>query len=175
MVSALSLWFLYPRFVPRWAPYAFYFSKNKLTEWSLKCACHSFDLMITKWWLKCDWNPPFSRHSATIQLPFRRLKGQIWLYHLVAQYPSLKKKIISRHLKNILIPSICMFRGIQCHSYFVKHTAFVTLRVRPQWIMTYFYIHSFHFSSVSLFKEGMAPSATWKQRESFNVCLLYDM
>ena len=54
---------------PHWA--LFYFSKNKLTEKSLKCACHSVDWMLTEWWLKCDWNPPFpsqfSRHSATIQ------------------------------------------------------------------------------------------------------------
>ena len=48
---------------------------------SLKCACHSVYWMLTEWWLKCDWNPPFSspfsRHSATIQSPFSRLKGEI--------------------------------------------------------------------------------------------------
>ena len=75
----LSLWFLHSRFDPRRAQ--FYFSKNKLTERSLKCACHSVDWMVTEWWLKCDWNPPFpspfSRHSATIQSPFSRLKGEI--------------------------------------------------------------------------------------------------
>ena len=79
MVSVLSLWFLHPGFDPRRAQ--FYFSKNKLTERSLKCACHWVNWMVTEWWLKCDWNPPFpspfSRHSATIQSPFSRLKGEI--------------------------------------------------------------------------------------------------
>ena len=57
------------------------FSKNKLTERSLKCACLSVYWMVIEWWLKCDWNPPFpspfSRHSDTIQSPFSRLKGEI--------------------------------------------------------------------------------------------------
>ena len=57
------------------------FQKNKLTERSLKCACYSVDWMVTEWWLKCDWKPPFpspfSRHSAPIQSPISRLKGEI--------------------------------------------------------------------------------------------------
>ena len=104
--------------------------------------------MVTKMRLKSTIQSPFSNHSVTIQSTERS--------DLTVSFGSsislIEKKIISRHLKNILIPSICMFRGIQCHSYFVKHTAFVTLRVRPKWIMTYFYIHIFHFSSVYLFK-----------------------
>ena len=36
-----------------------------------QCACHSVVWMVTQWWLKCDWNPPFlspfSRLSVTIQ------------------------------------------------------------------------------------------------------------
>ena len=72
MVSELSLWFLYPGFDPRRAQ--FYFSKNKLTERSLKCACHSVDWMVTEWWLKCDWNPPFpspfSHHSVDWNVRF---------------------------------------------------------------------------------------------------------
>ena len=79
MVSVLSLWLKRPGFKPHWA--LFYFSKNKLTEKSLKCAWHSVDGMVTEWWLKCGWNPPlpspFSPHSATIQSPFSRLKGGI--------------------------------------------------------------------------------------------------
>ena len=75
----LSLWFLLPGFDPRSG--SIRFSKNKLTERSLKCACHSVDWMETECWLKGDWNPPFpssfSRHSATIQSPFSRLKGDI--------------------------------------------------------------------------------------------------
>ena len=59
----------------------FIFQKNMLTERSLQCACHSVNWMVTEWWLKCDWNPPFpsqfSRLSATIKSPFSRLKVKI--------------------------------------------------------------------------------------------------
>ena len=67
MVSVLSLWFI-PGSDPRRTQ--FYFSKNKLTERSLKCSCLWVNWMVTEWWLKCDWNPPFPS-------PFSQLKGEI--------------------------------------------------------------------------------------------------
>ena len=58
-----------------------FFLKHNLTERSLKCAYESVDWMVTEWWLKCDWHPPFqspfSRHSTCIQSPFSRLSGEI--------------------------------------------------------------------------------------------------
>ena len=84
--------------------------------------------MVTERWLKCDWNPlfpsPFSRHSATIQSPFSRLKGEIsscvplnWLqcallflaltifYHECLVYWTLGNLLLCR-------PSFCNFNGI---------------------------------------------------------------
>ena len=76
MVSLLCLWFLHPGFGR-----SLIFFKNTPTERSLKCVCYSVDWRVTEWWLKVDWNlpfpSPFSRHSATIQSPFSRLKGEI--------------------------------------------------------------------------------------------------
>ena len=122
-------------FEPRWA--YFCFSKNKLTERSLKCACHSVDWMVSERWLKCDWNPPFpspfSRHSATIQSPFSRLKGKIsscakskvinehpnpWLYFLITAV----RKVIScprqimptDHLSYICRIMITICKNIYC-------------------------------------------------------------
>ena len=46
--------------------------------------------MVTEWWLKCDWNPPFpspfSRHSATIQSQFSRLKDEISVCEIYSTY-----------------------------------------------------------------------------------------
>ena len=75
-----------------------FFSTNKLTERSLKYACHSVDWMVTEWWRKYNWNPPFpsqfSRHLATIQSPFSQLKGEIsscvWILHNLNWFCAIK-------------------------------------------------------------------------------------
>ena len=87
MVSVLSLhskikkaYFPFDSYIPGSSSEgcSFIFQKTKR---SLKCACYSVGWMITEWWMKCDWNPPFPspfiRHSATIQSPLSRLKGEI--------------------------------------------------------------------------------------------------
>ena len=80
-----------------------------LTERSLKCACHSVIWMVTEWWLKCDWDPPypspFIRHLATIQSPFSRLKGTRELSSCVCSNegprPTFQGEIISKYWKYI--------------------------------------------------------------------------
>ena len=89
MVSVLSLWSLHSECN---SGVILFFKKKKLTESSLKCACHSVDWMVTEWWLKCDWKPPFPSsimcHSATIQLTER------WdfILSLTAQWPWVSSK-----------------------------------------------------------------------------------
>ena len=73
---------------------------------------------------------PFSNHSVIIQSTER--------WDLTVSFSSsislIEKKNISRYLENILIPSMHMFRDIQCHEYFVKYISFVILRIRPEFI-----------------------------------------
>ena len=53
------------------------FILKKMTERSLKCACHSVDWMVTKWYWNATENH-LSRHpSVAIQSPFSRPKGEI--------------------------------------------------------------------------------------------------
>ena len=63
-----------------------------------------------------------------------------------------------------------MFWDIQCHAYFVKHTA-------GQTSVNYdrFYKHIFHFSSVSLLKERMVPSATRKKENHLMFVYLFNV
>ena len=113
---------------------------------------------------------PFSNHSVTIQ--------STEMSDLTVSFSSSISFIEKKNPKtpeNILIPNIYMFWDIQCHAYFVKHTAFVILRVRPQWIMTDFYKHIFHFSSVSLLKERMVPSATRKKENHLMFVYLFNV
>ena len=108
MVSELSLWFLHPGFDPRRAQ--FYFSKNKLTERSLKCACHSVDWMVTEMRLKSTFpviiQSPFSHHSVTIQSTER------WDFTLCAPYSNLRF-ICSQSPQTVSFPSFSKMFGPQ--------------------------------------------------------------
>ena len=61
-------WLVHPVFEPYWAN--FIFQKNKLTERSLKCACHSVDCMVTEWWLNATEIHLSRHHSVAIQPSF---------------------------------------------------------------------------------------------------------
>ena len=100
MISALSFWFVFPEFEPRWTKYIFQTINWLKDHWKVPA------IQSTKWSINGNWNatenhlsrhhsvaiqPPFSHHSVDWKVRFHPVIFFILLFNHLILYSKFQK------------------------------------------------------------------------------------